>query len=745
MLTRSSTKAKRSLSTRVKKQTKIRRLPSIPSDSDSDSDSSDLETIELDIKPFSDGDYTDDESSDLDAINEHKQKTKPKQKPKRCISRPDNIAGDLSDNEQPIADIVRTRKRSLSTVSKTSNKRRKAVVESDVSDSAYETPSSKSDDTDEYDSCDSGDNSNSESLASDEDDAMYKEENDKDLASVFGLSRTFQTFLDTLPAGTNEEHNKTRTSKWDKRLIKNMAQKDVKKIMPEYKAICSSVNKMPSIKDILTIPMPFKEKCLITEKLLILDNVMPSTFEHLGLKREILETIDKYSMSNNTDKYYKAFDSIEEQLEVNDSITLPLKYKILAANIPFGNKQTLYTMYKKFVKSTDEESGKILNWINCAMDIPTDIKPLKINMNDSQRSIREFLYNVRVKLDVNIYGLENVKEHVLFIVNNKITNPKMSGCSIGLAGVPGVAKTHLTQTLSEAIGIPMVQIPMGGCNDAASLLGHSLVYEGSHPGFIVDALIELKQSNGIIYFDELDKLGNTPHGNEVKQALLHITDFTQNKHFKDKYLGNVFSIDLSNIWFIYSLNDKSSLDRTLSDRLTIIDVPGYNAKQKFIIAKDYLTPRIMKEMNIKPGELTFSDEAYNYIIQETNKLYDSSMCDSNGNSGVRQLKSVLTNTLLKLNILKTTTISSPVKKPKGSIGLNNRDQSDDLNIGSQAVTSVLSETGADDTDDLSGFDLKLSFNIKNFKLPYVITQPDIVSLGVISPSNIQLSILNMYM
>ena len=45
--------------------------------------------------------------------------------------------------------------------------------------------------------------------------------------------------------------------------------------------------------------------------------------------------------------------------------------------------------------------------------------------------------------------------------------------------------------------------------------GHSYTYEGSTWGKIVDILIQTKCMNPVIYFDELDKISDTPKGEEI--------------------------------------------------------------------------------------------------------------------------------------------------------------------------------------------------------------------------------------
>ena len=77
-------------------------------------------------------------------------------------------------------------------------------------------------------------------------------------------------------------------------------------------------------------------------------------------------------------------------------------------------------------------------------------------------------------------------------------------------------------------------------------------------GKIVDILIKSKCMNPVIYFDELDKVSNTPKGDEIIGILTHLIDTTQNTQFHDKYFADI-DFDLSKALFIFSYNDESKL------------------------------------------------------------------------------------------------------------------------------------------------------------------------------------------
>jgi ATP-dependent Lon protease len=232
-----------------------------------------------------------------------------------------------------------------------------------------------------------------------------------------------------------------------------------------------------------------------------------------------------------------------------------------------------------------------------------------------------------------------------------IVNPECNNMNLALIGPQGVGKTALANALANAIDLEFVQINLGGCTDSSFLLGHSYTYEGSAPGIIVDSVIKMKSKNGIIFFDEIDKISKTCSGDEISKSLLHIIDRTQNFQFKDKYLGD-FKIDLSKIWFIFSLNYENELDKTLKDRLNIIHIDGYTKTEKTDIVLKYLLPKYLKKINMKISDITFTDKALKYIIDKTNELYDTSTCDNNGLSGVRQLENCIQQILHKLSFIK---------------------------------------------------------------------------------------------
>jgi len=151
-------------------------------------------------------------------------------------------------------------------------------------------------------------------------------------------------------------------------------------------------------------------------------------------------------------------------------------------------------------------------------------------------------------------------------------------------------------------------------------------------------LIEAQCMNPVIYFDELDKVSRSPQGKEIIGLLTHITDYSQNTSYRDKYLD--VDLDLSKALFIFSYNDPEKIDPILKDRLKIIMMNGYKQEEKMIICKKYLIKDILR--NVNNDNIIFSDEILRSLISRY----------SPNESGVREIRRVLEKIVMKVNYLR---------------------------------------------------------------------------------------------
>ena len=155
--------------------------------------------------------------------------------------------------------------------------------------------------------------------------------------------------------------------------------------------------------------------------------------------------------------------------------------------------------------------------------------------------------------------------------------------------------------------------------------------------------MESKCMNPVIYFDELDKISDTPKGEEIASILTHLTDTSQNNQFHDKYYSEV-DFDLSKCLFIFSYNDESKINPILKDRMYRIQTKGYESKEKIIIARKHLLPKIREQVNFKEDDVIIPDETLKYVINHKEFCKDE--------QGVRNLKRCLEIIHTKLNLFR---------------------------------------------------------------------------------------------
>jgi ATP-dependent Lon protease len=296
------------------------------------------------------------------------------------------------------------------------------------------------------------------------------------------------------------------------------------------------------------------------------------------------------------------------------------------------------------------------------MKIPFGVyKNLSISIKDGLEVSHNFLEDAKNTLDICAYGHEEAKMQIMQMVGQWISNPGALGSAIAIKGPMGTGKTTLVKEgISKILGREFAFIALGGASDGSFLEGHSYTYEGSTWGRIVQILIESKCMNPVIYFDELDKISDTPKGQEIIGILTHLTDTSQNSQFHDKYFSEV-DFDLSKCLFIFSYNDESLVNPILRDRMYRIQTKGYDAKEKIIIAKNYLLPKIREQVNFNEGDIIFPDDTLQYLVNQTKFTKNE--------EGVRNLKRCLEIIHTKLNLIRLVKPESKIFKKDGNLDI----------------------------------------------------------------------------
>ena len=338
----------------------------------------------------------------------------------------------------------------------------------------------------------------------------------------------------------------------------------------------------------------------------------------------MLNELEKVKGLTHIDKPYRI------QLLENNNI--PDKFKAIAL-------KKINTM--KVIADGGGEYNKLKNWIDTFMRIPFGkYSILPVNKNDPKEKIHEYMENCQKILDDAVYGMKDAKVQFMQMVAQWVANPQSIGNAIAIKGPMGTGKTTLIKYgVSKLLNREFAFIPLGGATDSSYLEGHSYTYEGSSYGKIVDILLQCKSSNPVIYFDELDKVSDTPKGEEIIGILTHLTDTTQNDKYHDKYFSEI-DFDLSKCLFIFSYNDESKINPILKDRMYNIETKGYDIDEKIIISKNYLIPKLEKELTMEKDSIIIDNTMIKYLVEKYTQ----------NEKGVRNLKRCLEVIFSKLNL-----------------------------------------------------------------------------------------------
>ncbi|WP_342543349.1 endopeptidase La [Paenisporosarcina sp. FSL H8-0542] len=389
-----------------------------------------------------------------------------------------------------------------------------------------------------------------------------------------------------------------------------------KKVTSETYDTVSDIEEPGRLADMIASYLPLKvsgkqevlEIFDVKDRLEWLINRLHNEQEVLDMEKKISARV-KQAMERTQKEFYlrEQMKAIQTELGDREGKTgevADLRKKIDESGMPESTLKVALKELDRYEKlpAAAAESGVIRNYLDWLVAIPwTDATADRLDINRAEAILNR-----------DHDGLESVKERVLEYLAVRQLTKSLRGPILCLAGPPGVGKTSLARSIAESLGRQFVRISLGGVRDESEIRGHRRTYVGAMPGRIIQGMKKAGKINPVFLLDEIDKMSNDFRG-DPSSAMLEVLDPEQNHNFSDHYIEETYN--LSNVLFVATANDLSTIPGPLRDRMEIISIAGYTEMEKQSIAKNHLLPKQLKEHGLTKSQLQLKDDAILDLIR----------------------------------------------------------------------------------------------------------------------------------
>jgi len=294
----------------------------------------------------------------------------------------------------------------------------------------------------------------------------------------------------------------------------------------------------------------------------------------------------------------------EEYIEEDPSKTFRKKIKDnpdLPAEI--SNRLLLETDRLSHLSSSSAEYGSIRNYIEFVLSLPWNGKPLEpFDLVEVEKAInREY------------YGLSHIKEQVLeYLSMRQMSRDTRELPILCLAGAVGTGKASLVKAISSAMGREMIRINGTSLIIAEDIKGTPRNEIGAGPGELVRAIQRAGSFDLVIYLEDLEYVIESEDTNALL-ALLEAVDPRHNGNFIDSFMG--VPVDLSRVLFVLGITSEDFPEPFLH-RLEMVEMTGYIEREKIVITKRHILPKLYKRYGLTRSELRFTDKGLARIIRQ---------------------------------------------------------------------------------------------------------------------------------
>lgn len=362
----------------------------------------------------------------------------------------------------------------------------------------------------------------------------------------------------------------------------------------------------------LNMPLEDKQRILniqsVTARMETLLRILDKECQILELEKKIEEKVQE-QMDENQKEYYlrEQIRAISEELgEGDDPLEESGEYAkaIKVLQLPESISGPLIKEARKLGKMPpgSHEATVVRAYLDTCIALPWNTVT-KDNMD---------LSRARKILERDHDGLEKVKERILEALAVRQLSSEMKGQVLCLVGPPGVGKTSIARSIATAMGRKYVRVSLGGVRDESEIRGHRRTYVGAMPGRIISAIKQAGTRNPLILLDEIDKMGNDFRGDPAS-AMLEVLDTEQNSAFRDHYIDLPY--DLSEVMFVTTANDASTIPAPLYDRMDVIHLSSYTTEEKKRIARRHLLKKQLKKHGLTGKQLKLSESGLARIIE----------------------------------------------------------------------------------------------------------------------------------